>query len=453
MKHLLKCLCVILILALLTASAAAEVTLNTVFQYMPVIQVVSGTNYVIIESKKDNTRGLYTTDGQEIIPCTTVYLDYISNNFFTAYNDKENIDARALWTGDGRMIGEAKYGAFKIYNNHWVAAFIVEPEPQTEKEFQDVKIGSYSYKYAQIDLFYVTDDQAEGIEPVGMLERDAFANATIHGEYIAITNRENAISVYDSSFQPVAVELAAANKPLYKVDKYQIISLINNKTLGDGYTEVAEVYLSDRMLIKGTRVAMNGTKLSCLMNPDGTILLPADYEIIDITDRYAVVADLEKQQGLYDLNEGRFIVPCAYTALVSSKTDMDKYVHNGYVCVEKDGRLGFYDTVNEMESCAPIYSKFAVTNIGCCLIFTSVEGNLTIVAGDGEVNVVDADAMLATRGNGYLLEAKKGASFGLVDWHGNIILPLYHFKEITITDDSSAIIRTSTGLQMDQVVR
>ncbi|MBR3019299.1 MAG: hypothetical protein IKH57_19830 [Clostridia bacterium] len=453
MKLFLKCLCIVLILALLTAGAAAEVTLNTVFQYMPVIQTVSGTSYVIVESKKDNTRGLYTTDGQEIIPCTTVYLDYLSNDFFNAYNEKDSIDARALWTGDGRMVTEAKYGAFKIFNNHWVAAFVVNPEPQAEKEFQDVRIGSSSYKYEQIDLFYVTDEQTEGIAPLATLDRDAYSGASIHGDYIAITNRENAISVYDSHFQPITVELSANNKPLYKVDKYQIISLIDKKMLGDGYTEVAEVNLSDRMLVKGTRVALNGTKLSSLMNPDGTVVLPADYAIIDVTDRYALVADLEGQQGLYDLNEGRFIVPCAYTAIVSSKTDADKYVHNGYVCVEKDERLGFYDTVNDMESCAPKYSKYAVTNIGCSLIFTSIEGYLTIVAGDGEVNVVDADVIVATRGNGYLLEAKKGASFGLVDWHGNLILPMYHYKEITVTDDSNAIIRTSTGLQLDQIIR
>ena len=454
MKHLAKILCAVLVLALLVTGAAAELTFNTLFQYMPAIQAVAGTNYVVIESKKDNTRGLYTTDGQELIPCATVYLDYISNNFFTAYDDKESIDARALWTGDGRMICEAKYGAYKVFNNHWVAAFTVDPERQTEKNFQDVKIGSYNYKFEQIDLYYVTDEQAEGIEPIATLDRDAYASAAIHGEYIAITNRENAISVYDSAFQPVKVELAAANKPLYTVDKkYQIISLLDNSVLGEGYTEVAEVNLSDRMLIKATRLAFSGVKLTGLMNLDGSVILPAEYELIDLTDRYAVVADLDKQQGLYDLEEERFLIPCAYSAIVACKTDIDRYVHNGYVCVEKDERLGFYDVINGVESCAPVYYKRAVTNIGCCLFFTSIEGELKIVAGDGEVNLVEADSILTTRGNGYLLEAKKGNSFGLVDWHGNIVLPLYHYKEIAVTDDSSAIIRTSTGMQMDLVTR
>ena len=78
---------------------------------------------------------------------------------------------------------------------------------------------------------------------------------------------------------------------------------------------------------------------------------------------------------------------------------------------------------------------------------------MTIVAGDGAVNTAAVDEILPTRGNGYLLEVKKGASFGLVDWHGSIIVPVNHYKDIIVTDDSQAIIRTSTGLQLDTVTR
>jgi len=452
MKHLTKYLLVALILLLTVCCASAEVELHTVFQYMPVIQNVAGTDRVIIESKKDNSRGLYTTDGTVVIPSEHKIIDSLGNGFFAVYDDKEAVDGRALWTTDGRMIGKAEYGAFKVFSQNWVAAFVINPTPVADSE-KDVKIGSGTYQYERIDLFYVTEEAKESIEPVASLDRNAYADAAIHGEYIAVTDREKAISVYDSSFQPVAVELAAANKPLYKVDKYQVISLLDNSILGDGYTEVAEVNLGDRMLIKATRVALTGTKLACLMAQDGTVVLPADYVVVEVTDHYAVVADQNENQGLYSLDEMRMIVPCAYTAIVSSKTDLDKYVHNGYVCVEKEGKLGFYDAVNDVESFAPKYSKHAVTNIGCCLVFANMEGDLTIVSGDGEINTVEADEILATRGNGYFLEAKKDASFGLVDWHGNIIIPIDHYKDIIVTDDTQAIIRTSTGLQLDTVSR
>lgn len=451
MKHLMKCLCVALIL-MLAASAMAETNLSMVFQYMPSIKAVQGTNCVLVESKQDNSLGLFTTAGKEIIPCTYKNLEYITNGFFSAYDDKETVDGKALWTIDGRMIGKQEYGGFKVFSKHWIAAFVVSPEAQTKKSFQDIKVGSKSYQYQRIDLYYVTDEAAS-VEPVVSLDRDAYADAFIHGEYIAITNRENQVSVYDSSFQPVSIELTAAKNPMYKIDKYQLISLLTKSVLGDGYSEVAEANLSDRMLIRATRIALDGTKLTGLMNPDGSVVLPADYALIDLTDKYAVVADLDKNQGLFSLEEGRLIVPCAYSAVVPCATDLDKYVHNGYVCVEKDGKLGFYDVANDVQSCEAKYSKRAVTNIGCSLFFTTVEGDLIVVAGDGEVNTVDADAILATRGDGYLLEAQKGASFGLIDWHGNIIVPINHYKEITVTDDSQAMIRTSTGLQLDAVIR
>ena len=452
MKHLVKWLCTALVLLLMITGASAEAELKTVFQYMPAIQSVPGTHCLIIESKSDNSRGLYTTDGTVLIPYGYHSIDYLSNGFFSAYDDKEALNGRQLWSIDGRMIGTANYTSFKVYSNHWVAAFVIRPEVVADSE-KDTVFASKPYQYEHIDLFYVTDNMGESIEPVASLDRNAFAEAAIHGDYIAITNREKAVSVYDSSFQPVSIELTAANKPFYQVNKYQIVSLLNHLVIGDGYTEVAEANLGDRMLVRATRVALDGTKLTCLMKPDGTVLLPPEYELIDLTDHYAVVADLEKRQGLFSLDEGRMIVPCAYSAIVSSSTDVDKYVHNGYVCVEKEEKLGFYDVANDRESCAPKYSRRAVTNIGCCLVFTTIDGDLTIVAGDGAVSTVDADEILTTRGSGYLLEAKKGASFGLVDWHGNIILPIDHYKDIIVTDDTQAIIRTGTGMQLDQVIR
>ena len=438
---------------LAASTALAEVKLDTVFQYRTLIQQVQGTGFLIVESKQDNLRGLFTTAGEEIIPCAYKTIDSLSYGFFSAYNDKEAVGGRALWTVSGHMIGKAEYGGFKALNSHWVAAFVVNPEEVPDAE-KDIKIGSKTYQYERVDLFYVTEDADESLEPVVSLDRDAYANASAHGDYIAVTNRDKTVSVYDSSFQPVSVTLSAANKPLYTVNKsYQLISLLTNSILDDGYTEAAEVNLSDRMLIKATRVALDGTKLACLMTADGTVLLPPEYEIIDITDHYAVVADQEKLQGLFSLDEGRFIVPCAYSAIVSCATDLDKYVHNGYVCVEKEEKLGFYDVVNGVESCAPKYSKRAAVNIGCSIVFATIEGDVTIVAGDGAVNTAAVDEILPTRGNGYLLEVKKGESFGLVDWHGSIIVPVNHYKDIIVTDDSQAIIRTSTGLQLDTVTR
>ena len=451
MKHLMKCLCIVLILILTAASAAAEVKLNTVFQYRTVIQPVPGTGLLIVESKQDNSRSLYNKDGREVVPCAAKYLDYLSNGFFVSYNDKDSFTDKTLWKADGRQVGSGYY-SFKIFNDRWAAAFVVNPQEVDSSE-KDIKISGKFYQYERIDLFYITDEAGDSIAPVASLDREAYSDAAVHGEYIAITDRNKTVSLYNSAFEPISVKLSSASKPLYSIDKYRVISLIDNSILGDGYAEVEEINLNKRMLVKAVRIAMDGTKCAALLNPDGTVLLPADYELIDITNNYAVVADLEKQQGLFSLDEQRFLVPCAYTSIVPCGTDSDKYVHNGYVCVEKEGKLGFYDVANGVESCKAAYSKRAVDNYGCALVFTSLEGELSIIAADGEISVVDADEILSTQGDGYLLEASKNGSFGLIDWHGNIILPIDHYKEISVTDDSQAIIRTSTGLQLDTVTR
>ncbi|MBQ7656646.1 MAG: WG repeat-containing protein [Clostridia bacterium] len=447
MKHLMKCLCAALVLALLASSALAEIKLDTAFRFMTSIKPVAGTSYLLVESKQDKTLGLFTTDGQQRIPYGNTTIESLKYDFFSAYSDKEAVDGKTLWKGDGRKIGETGYAGFKVFNNHWVLAFVVDPENTAD---QDYKVGSTSYAYARIDLYYITD---ENIEPIASLDRDAYSDAFIHGDKIAIINRSNEITLYDSSFEPVDIALTSIKNPLYKIDTYQLISLLDNANLGDGYSEVSEVNLSDRMLVKATRLSLDGTKLAALMEADGTVILPADYEVLDVTDHYALVADAEKQQGLFSLDEGRFLVPCQYTSILSSATDIDKYVHNGYVCVEMDEKLGFYDVANDVESCAPKYFKRAVKVIGCALYYTTVEGDLMVVAGDGAANKVEADELLTTNGDGYLLEAKLGTSFGLVDWHGNIVLPLNHYKEITLTNDSLAMIRTSTGLQLDKITR
>ena len=57
-----------------------------------------------------------------------------------------------------------------------------------------------------------------------------------------------------------------------------------------------------------------------------------------------------------------------------------------------------------------------------------------------------------TRGDGHLLVASKDGFYGVIDWHGNEILPFEHKNLITITDDAKALIRSSTGYELDAIV-
>ncbi|MBR3115370.1 MAG: hypothetical protein IKH47_06300, partial [Bacteroidaceae bacterium] len=58
---------------------------------------------------------------------------------------------------------------------------------------------------------------------------------------------------------------------------------------------------------------------------------------------YAVVADLDKNQGLFSLEEGRLIVPCTYSAIVSSATDVDK-------CVDSTAKGSLDELIEEIRT-------------------------------------------------------------------------------------------------------
>ena len=443
MKRILACAAALLILLPVMALAETEM----LFQYKTSIKPIAGTGYFTMASKEDNTLGLFRTNGQQILPYGYAAVDYLGDDYFSACKDMNALNGKALVRSDGTQAGEMKYAGFTVFNRYWVAAYTVQEE-QADKG--DVTINKVAYLYDQVDLYYFGNGTAE---LAASFTYDEYANAAVHGDYIAIQDREGKVSVYDSAFQPVAVELKAFNSPMFAVKDYQIQSLLTGEILADGYSEVKETVLADRTLIQATHLYWDGTKLVDLLDMDGSPVMTGDYQIVTLTDRYAVVTDMDKNQGLFSLDEQKLIVPCVYTSIVAVKTDVDPYVHNGYVCVEKDGKYGFVSAATGEETVAPKYSKSVVTLIGCVLAYNNADGSMMLVAGDGTVTTVEDAMAVATRGDGYLVAAKRNGFVGLVDWHGNEILPFIHNKDIVVTDDSRAIIRTSTGLQIDALAR
>ena len=76
-----------------------------------------------------------------------------------------------------------------------------------------------------------------------------------------------------------------------------------------------------------------------------------------------------------------------------------------------------------------------------------------VAAADGVETIVEVTSIYAKgRGDGHLLVAKKDGYYGVIDWHGNVILPFEHKNLITITDDGKALIRSSTGYELDAII-
>ena len=143
---------------------------------------------------------------------------------------------------------------------------------------------------------------------------------------------------------------------------------------------------------------------------------------------------------------GTLAVPCEYDEVYYfGLATIYRYVNNGYVCVEKDGKVGFVDTDGQV-TCELKYGAAGVTQHGCSLTVTDLDGSIYIVAADGTQTQTDFDEVDEySGGDGSLLVVCKDDAYGLVDWHGNEVLPLeYASYDISITDYADAVIVDDT---------
>ncbi len=415
------------------------------FQYMPSIKPLQGTDLIIVESKTDNTLGVFTTEGKEVFPYGFSAVNSLGKGFLSVGKDKNKLNGLAIYKTDGTQISDFAYGSVTVYDTHWIAGIVLAEASNGEK---DLTVNKVNYLIGQWDLYYISK---EGSSLIASLDRTQFKAAKQHGEYITIQARDGAVTAYDRDFQPVSLELKDVKTAYYEVINYQIFSKVTNEMIADGYSEVTEADLPDRMLLVASITDMDGTKKQAILDTDGKELMAAEYTVVTVGDPYVVVANEDGLRGLYSLEEQRLVVPCEFSGIVASTTSVDQYVNMGYVCVEKDGKCGFVDTRTCSISCQPVCNSRIAKIYGCSLVFDSENGFVLIAADGTRTELYEYEDIPATHGDGYLLVAKKNGYYGVIDWHGNEKLPFIHKNIITLTDDSKAMIRTSTGLELDMI--
>ena len=445
-----KNICLFLaLLLLLPASCLGEATIDVMQQYIPKITNVAGTHYVIMQSKEDSTYGLFTTACEEVIPCQYASLSYVSNLFFSAGNGSKDLNSKAILKNDGRLISDYAYGAIKAYSQRWVAGYVITQVD--EADGYDLKISKKFYRIDRTDLFFV-GDEAQDNYLVATFEGQPFAATYLHGDYITVQDAEEKLTVYNQEFKPMDFVPDNLKDSIYGVQDYQVVNLATGETVIPDYTAVKETSSASGTLLTVTRYHWTGKKISGVFDLNGSELVPVEYSISSVTPHYAVITNAEKLKGLYSVDEKKVIVPCMFTNILLGKNATDTYVMNGYVMVEKDGTRCYFDVSKGEVTCEINDDADALTRVGA-VCYTKLEDGYMLIAADGVKTKADVDSIAGTRGDGFLLIAKKEGFFGVIDWHGNEVLPFIHKTAPVITDDSTAIIRTSTGMEIDQVVR
>ncbi|MBR4538607.1 MAG: hypothetical protein IKO52_07155 [Clostridia bacterium] len=415
------------------------------FEYMPSIKPLQGTNLIILESKTDNTLAVFTTEGEEVIPYGLAAVNALTNGFLTVSKDKENVNGLAIYKTDGTKISDFVYGSVTVYDARWVAGIVLAEASGGEK---DLTVNKVNYLIGRCDLYFVSD---EGVSLVASLDRTQFKDAKQHGDYIYIQDRNDVVTAYDREFQPIDLELKDLKTIFYDVINYEIVSKLTNEVIATGYTGVAEADLPNRLLLLASTTAADGSKRQAILDTDGKALMPAEYTVVTMGDPYVVVANGDGLRGLYSLAEKRLVVPCEFTNIIASKTSIDQYVNMGYVAVEKDGMSGFVDVRTGSITCPPAYNSRIAKVYGCSLAFDGEKGFVLIAADGTRTELYEYQEIAASRGDGYLIVAKKNGFYGVIDWHGNELLPFTHKTAITLTDDSKAMIRTIMGMELDVI--
>lgn len=419
-----------LLLTLCTPALAMGVTLETVLEDVRGIEYVDETDYLIVRSNDTRLYGLYNTSGDQLIPCEYGYLDHADYGFFEAINE-EGLNNHALLDASGNTVIGFEYAAFELFNQRWGAAVVLE---ETDGEVYDYSGGFLGggdhYLVTRYDIY----DLAAG-KQVGSLAREQYERCTPYGDYLFIEDRNDQITVYDANLTALDVAVEYLHKGYDVVDDNAVF-VANGKVIRENCSNVS--YDSDTGLIKIW--ARNGGV--GLYDGEGNELIPCEYESIGMVyDGYAPVK-LNGLIGLYDIKGGKLAVPCEYDDVrYFGLGTINRYMHNGYACVEKDGKVGFVDA-NGTVTCEIKYAAGAVTQHGCSLSVTDMDGTVYLIAGDGVQTKTGFDEISKySGGDGSLLIVSKGESYGLVDWHGEEVLPLeYKSYDLEITDNANAVI-------------
>lgn len=424
------CLLLAAMLSLAGASALAEgVTLRDAELPVDHLEYVDQTRYLIGRDAETRLYGLYSTAGEALIPCEYGFLDYAGFDCFEVINE-EGLNNHALIGADGRELTAWEYAAFEVISDRWCLAVVLEP---TEGELYDYSGGFMGGGDRYLVTRYDVIDLKAG-QKVGSLDRAACGRAVAHGDYLYVEDREEAIHVYDETLTPVDAAVEYLHTA-YDVEDGKATCLSDGKVIAENVFSVSED--SDTGYIK-----VRGNSKSALVDAEGNVLIPMEFDSIGTVYDDCAPVENDGMKGLYDIAGGRLAVPCEYDdILYFGLGTVNRYAHNGYVCVQKGDKVGFADLEGNV-TCELKYAASGVTQHGCTLTVTDLDGAIYIVAGDGTQTRTDySEISKHSGGDGSLLVVAKDDAYGLVDWHGNIVLPLeYKSYDITVTDYADAVI-------------
>lgn len=370
-----------------------------------------------VEIQHGGKVGLMALDGTVIIEPQYGHIRLADSDFPGLYIvANENGDNNfSLIDRSNTLLTKELYGDIVIISDDWFLGVVLKKTSGSDYDYSGY--SDTKYKVSRYDVYY----RPTG-EIVGTLKRDQYAHSKAFGEYLLVENDKGKVQLYDKNFKKVSSTFEDSYDPEFTVnDSNEIVSNISGEKIASGYRNII------RVNSEYYQVVTADTFLYTYIDRSGNELIPpAKYHFGDnyVTDTAAYVeVTLDGLTGLYDLRSQTFAVPIAYDKLIDINFGA-RIASHGYVCVEKDGLLGYVR--DGAVTCPVSYAKADMTVLGCSMFSKDASGIYTFVAADGQVTVLDSVTEINTYSSDplgkYIAVKNADGLWGLMDWHGQWVL-------------------------------
>lgn len=410
MKKFVSLLLAALLCLSMLCVASAETTLTKVYS-LENIDVISGSSLLSVETR--DGYAMASLDGTLLTEAKYTNNFDLEYGYIYAYENTESFNDEGILRQDGSALTEFKYGDIDFLNECYALGIVLVSATADAFDYESYSDDQY-WNIDTVDVIYLPEGKV-----IATLPRANYMDAYAQGDVIYIEDRTGSVvTAYDSQFNALGT--------------------------------VSSLYSSDYAPEEYVTFRANGQY--GIQDAAGNQILAPSYAYIYLSSGYrgmVPVSDGEKE-GMVDLATGTTVVPCEYDDVnycyYSTYTDSEDYSYTayGYFCVEKDGKLGYLDLQGNV-TCEPKYAADNLDNNGCSATFTDMAGNFNILAADGVETPITGYQNVSPLyyGEGMFYRVtNEDYDYGMIDWHGNVVLPC-EYDSIDLTGDGKYVIATT----------
>ena len=365
----------------------------------------------VIDTGDTGLEGVFDIQGNAVIPCEYGSVsDYGVCSYYTVQNENGTNVLGAL-NAAGELVVPMEYGDIDFLSEKWAMAVKLEVTDAEPYDYQAL-FGDENYIVTAYDFY-----DLENAGPWrARWTREAVNSAKAYGDYLFIEDRDGVVT---------HLRCHADRRGQRRIPLRGLWQQRRGRRLPAPRATWSCPATASRSDLGAGRLAVYDENYDDgIVDLEGNMLVPCgEYDYIYEYDLNGY-ARVEKDglYGLIDLN-GNLVVPCEYDGFESLNYGGD-YVYglNGYACVEKAGKYGYVSLATGEVTCPVNYAS--PTIIGLSMIVPDITGELYIIAADGTATPTTyAEFYEYPSGDGTLLKARTAEEmWGLVDWHGNVVL-------------------------------